>query len=181
MKIIVHVFEQTTRYLYVLPNPTKMAPKILSLFALFTLATMTVSMASASSPTQIALSSYGNTKIDLAWDEKDQMIRTWTEFSNFDPKDGSFAMQIIQKGTGKVVSESSISVMTTSQSSSIDFNSFVLYMVNALDICQNEEFDPSTMPWQECDPLTGEYEMQISTNDGSVVESTPFTIVDTRV
>lgn len=157
-----------------------MAPKILSMIMLFTLATMTFSMAHASSPTQIALSSYGNTKIDLASDEKDQMIRTWTEFSNFDPSDGSFAMQIVQKETGKVVSESSISVMTTSKSSSIDFNNFVLYMVNAEDICQNEEFDPSTMPWQECNPLTGDYTMQVSTNDGFVVGSTEFTIVDTR-
>ena len=181
MKKIVHVFEQTTRYLYVNPNQINMAPKILSLIALFTLATMTVSMAQASSPTQIALSSYGNTKIDLAWDEKDQMIRTWTQVSNFNPSDGSFVMQIIQKETGKVVAESAINVMTTSKNSSIDFNSFVLYMVNPLDICQNEAFDPSTMPWQDCRPLTGQYEMQVSTNDGSVVESTPFTIVDTRV
>ena len=180
MKKTVHFFKQTTRYLYVKSNPVKMAPKILSLFALFTLATMTFSMAQASSPTQIALSSYGNTKIDLAWDEKDQMIRTWTEFSNFDPSDGSFDMQIVQKETGKVVSESSINVMTTSQNSSVDFNSFVLYMVNAQDICQNEEFDSSTMAWQECNPLTGDYIMQVSTNDGSVVESTEFTIVDTR-
>jgi hypothetical protein len=108
------------------------------------------------------------------------MIRTWTEFSNFDPSDGSFDMQIVQKETGKVVSESSINVMTTSKNSSVDFNSFVLYMVNAQDICQNEEFDPSTMPWQECNPLTGDYIMQVSTNDGSVVGSTEFTIVDTR-
>ena len=119
MKKIVHVFEQTTRYFYVNPNPIKMAPKILSLIALFTLATMTVSMAQASSPTQIALSSYGNTKIDLAWDEKDQMIRTWTEFSNFNPSDGSFVMQVIQKETGKVVAESAINVMTTSKNHSI--------------------------------------------------------------
>src|SRR3972149_9909133 len=138
-------------------NPIKMAPKILSLFALFTLVTMTFSMAQASSPTQIALSSYGNTEIDLAWDEKDQMIRTWTEFSNFDPSDGSFDMQIVQKETGKVVSGSSISVMTTSKSSSIDFNSFVLYMVNAQDICQNEEFDPSTMALCEINTLSWGY------------------------
>lgn len=158
-----------------------MVSKTLPLFALFALTAMSFSMAHASSPTQIALSSYGNTEIDLAWDEKDQMIRTWTQFSNFDPSDGSFAMQIIQKETGKIVSESSINVMTTSKNSSIDFNSFVLYMVNAQDICQNEEFDSSTMAWQECNPMTGDYIMQVSTNDGSAVESTEFTIVDTRV
>lgn len=180
MKKPVQIFEQTICYDLLYPNPNKMVPKILSLIALFSLATLTFSLAQASSPTQISLTSYGNTQIDLAWDEKDQMIRTWTEFSNFDPSNGSFVMQVIQKETGKVVSESSINVMTTSKSSSIDFNSFVLYMVNAQDICQNEKFDPNTMSWQECNPMTGQYEMQISTNDGSVVESTPFTIADTR-
>jgi hypothetical protein len=157
-----------------------MVSKTLSLFALFSLVAMSASMAHASSPTQIALTSYGNTEVDLAWDDKDRVIRTWTQFSSFDPSDGSFSMQIIQQETGKVVSESSIKVMTTSQDSSIDFNSFVLYRVNAIDICQNEEFDPDTMPWQECNPLIGQYEMQISTNNGAVVESTPFTIVDSR-
>ena len=180
MKKPVQIFEQTTSYDLPHPNPHKMVPKILSLIALFSLATLTFSLAQASSPTQISLTSYGNTQVDLAADEKDQMIRTWTEFSNFDPSNGSFVMQVVQKETGKVVSESSINVMTTSKSSSIDFNSFVLYMVNAQDICQNEEFDSNTMSWQECNPLTGQYEMKISTSDGSVVESTPFTIVDTR-
>ena len=142
---------------------------------------MTFSMVQAASPTQISMTSFGNTVIDLAADENNQMVRTWTQFSSFDPSDGSFVMQIIQKETGKVVSESSINVMTTSKNSSIDFNSFVLYMVNAQDICQNEEFDPETMSLEECNPLTGDYIMQVSTNDGSAVESTSFTIVDSRM
>jgi hypothetical protein len=54
-------------------------------------------------------------------------------------------------------------------------------MVNAEDICQNEDFDAKTSAGTECDPLTGQYEMQISTKDGSAVESTTFTIVDSRV
>ncbi len=56
-----------------------------------------------------------------------------------------------------------------------------MYMVNAEDICQNEEFDADTSALEECNPLLGEYEMQVSTNDGSAVESTTFTIVDSRV
>ena len=70
--------------------------------------------------------------------------------------------------------------MTSSQNSSISFNTFVLYAVNAEDICENEEFDAGTMSLEECNPITGQYEMMISTNDGRVIESTPFTIVDTR-
>ena len=89
-------------------------------------------------------------------------------------------MQIVQAETDKIVSESAINVMTNSQNPSISFNTFVLYAVNAEDICQNEEFDAKKMPLQECNPATGEYEMIISTLDGTVIKSTPFTIIDTR-
>ena len=43
---------------------------------------------------------------------------------------------------------------------------------------QNEDFDANTSA--DCDPLIGQYEMQVSTNDGSVLDSTTFTIVDSR-
>ena len=153
----------------------------LSLAAIFALATLSVTMAYASSPTQISLASFGNTDIDLAWSDQDRIIKSWTSFSNFNPSDGSFTMQIVQSETGKVVADSTIQLITQSKSSAIDFNSFVMYMVSAEDICQNDEFDAETSAWQECNPLTGQYEMHVSTNDGSVVESTTFTIVDSRV
>ena len=87
-------------------------------------------------------------------------------------------MHISQTETGKTVAESTIQVLTTSTGSEIDFNSFVAYMVNEEDVCQNENYVPNTA--QNCDPLTGEYEMQVSTIDGSVVESVSFSIVDSR-
>jgi len=158
-----------------------MGSSVYSLVAIFALATISVTMAYASSPTQIALTSVGNSEIDLAWNEGDRLVRTWTEFSNFNPNDGSFVVKIIQSETGKVVSDSTVQLITQSQSSTIDFNSFVMYMVNAEDICQNKKFDAETSAWQECNPLTGQYEMHVSTNDGSVVGSTTFTIVDSRV
>jgi hypothetical protein len=158
-----------------------MGSSVYSLVAIFALATISVTIAHASSPTQIALTSVGNSEIDLAWNEGDRLVRTWTEFSNFNPNDGSFVVKIIQSETGKVVSDSTVQVITQSQSSTIDFNSFVMYMVNAEDICQNENFDAKTSAWTECDPLTGQYEMQVSTNDGTVIGSTTFTIVDSRV
>jgi len=158
-----------------------MGSSVYSLVAIFALATISVTMAHASSPTQIALTSVGNSEIDLAWNEGDRLVRTWTEFSNFNPNDGSFAVKIIQSETGKVVSDSTVQVITQSQSSTIDFNSFVMYMINAEDICQNDNYDAKTSVWIECDPLTGQYEMQVSTNDGTVVGSTTFTIVDSRV
>jgi len=151
-----------------------------SLVLLFALATVTISIAHASSPPQISLTNAGNSEIDLAWEEKDRMIRTWTEFSDFNPNDGSFIMQIIQPETGKIVSESTINVMTNSENSAISFNTFVLYAVNAEDICQNEEFDAGVMSSEECNPMTGLYEMTVSTNDGTTVKSITFTIIDTR-
>lgn len=147
---------------------------------LFALTAVTFSMAFASSPPQISLINVENSEIDLAWEEKDRIFRVWTEFSNFNPNDGSFLMKIIQSETGEIVSESTINVMTNSQNSSIDFNSFVLYAINADDICQNEEFDSLTMSFEECDPLTGQYEMMVSTRDGQIIKSTAFTIIDSR-
>ena len=158
-----------------------MGSRTYSLAAIFTLAAISFTMAHASSQTQISLASFGNTDIDLAWSDQDRIIRSWTSFSNFNPSDGSFTMQIVQSETGKVVADSTIQLITQSKSSAIDFNSFVMYMVSAEDICQNDEFGAETSAWHECNPLTGQYEMHVSTNDGSVVESTTFTIVDSRV
>jgi len=155
-----------------------MMPKIYSFFALVALATFTVSLANASSQTQIVLTNTTGAEIDLAWEEKDRILRVWTEFSNFNPNDMAFVMEIIQSETGKVVSESTINVMTNSENSAISFNTFVLYAVNAEDICQNDQFDGEIISLEECIPLTGQYEMQISTNDGAVSQSTPFTISD---
>jgi len=72
-----------------------MVARILSLVLLFALTAVTVSLANVSAQPQISLTIAGNAEIDLAWDEKDRMIRTWTEFSNFNPTDGSFIMQIL--------------------------------------------------------------------------------------
>ena len=155
-----------------------MTPKIYSFFALVALATFTVSLANASSQTQIVLTNTTGAEIDLAWEEKDRILRVWTEFSNFNPNDMAFVMEIIQSETGKVVSESTINVMTNSENSAINFNTFVLYAVNAEDICQNNQIDGEIISLEECIPLTGQYEMQISTNDGAVSQSTPFTISD---
>ena len=150
------------------------------LVLLLTLTTVTISMAYASSQPQISLTNAGNSEIDLAWEEKDRMVRTWTEFSNFNPNDGSFIMQIIQSETGKIVSESKINVMTNSQSASISFNTFVLYAVNAEDVCENEEFDAGIMSIEKCNPVTGQYKMRVSTNDGTAVKSITFTIIDSQ-
>ena len=157
-----------------------MLPRTYSLIALVALATFTVSLAQASSLTQISLTNTTGDDVDLAWEEKDRILRIWTEVTNFNPDDKSFAMQIIQLETDKVVSESTINVLTNSENLAISFNTFVLYAVNAEDICQNDQFYAEIMSLEECMPLTGQYEMRILTNDGSVSQSTPFTISDSR-
>jgi len=172
--------EHTLDYEHVNSNLLKMASQILSIIALFAIATIMIPLAQAASPTEIELTSVGNTQVDLAWDKSERMISTWTSVSNYDKNDKSFTMKIIQEETGDVVAETPISVITNSQSSSIDFNLFIKYRVNAEDICQNEQYDASKPALNECNPLTGAYEMQVSADDGSVVESTTFTIVDTR-
>ena len=156
-----------------------MISKIPLLTLLFALTTVTVSLASASNQSQIFLTNAGNSEIDLAWEDKDRMLRVWTEFFNFNPSDGSFVMQIIQADTGKIVSESTINVMTNSEEPLIHFNTFVLYLVNAEDICQNEEYVLG-MPIDACNPQTGQYEMIVSSIDGETVSSSAFTIVDSR-
>ena len=172
--------EHTLDYEHVNSNLLKMASQILSIITLFAIATIMIPLAQAVSPTEIELTSVGNTQVDLAWDKSERMISTWTSVSNYDKNDKSFTMKIVQEETGDVVAETPISVITNSQSSSIDFNLFIKYRVNAEDICQNEQYDASQPSLQECNPLTGAYEMQVSADDGSVVESTTFTIVDTR-
>jgi hypothetical protein len=157
-----------------------MVPRTYSLAALLVLATVTVSAAQASVQTQISLTNFWDTEFDLAGSEADRLLRVWSEFSDFNAGDGSFAMQIVQTETGKVVYESTSQVLTSSTSSEIDFNSFVGYVVNEEDICQNENFNPDD-PSQNCDPLTGEYEMHVSTMNGAVSESIQFSIVDSRV
>ena len=180
LKKNVYQSEHTLDYEHVNSNLLKMASQILSIITLFAIATIMIPLAQAVSPTEIELTSVGNTQVDLAWDKSERMISTWTSVSNYDKNDKSFTMKIVQEETGDVVAETPISVITNSQSSSIDFNLFIKYRVNAEDICQNEKYDASTPSLQECNPLTGAYEMQISADDGSVVESTTFTIVDTR-
>ena len=151
------------------------------LFAILVLATISIGMVEATSGTVIDVSPFGNTQIDLALDENDRLIRGWTEISNFQANDGSFIMQIVDIETQKIVSESTIHVMTTSQNSLINFNSFVFYLVNQDDICQNESLDGSILPLEQCDPKLGLYEMRVTTNDGLAFGSTTFEILDSRI
>jgi hypothetical protein len=60
------------------------------------------------------------------------------------------------------------------------YASFVVYPVNAEDVCENEEFDARIMSLEECNPVIGQYKMRVSTNDGTAVKSITFTIIDSQ-
>ena len=108
----------------------------------------------------------GASVIDLDSLEKDRMVRVYGEFVDFDLSDGYFLMKIIQPSTGKIISESKIYVASTAEGL-INFNSHVVYLIS------DEAIKNGNI-------MTGDYQMQITTKDGSAVEHIPFSIIDTR-
>jgi len=135
--------------------------------ALFVLlAAMMIPLAYASGTTQVTVTTVGGSVIDLNSLEKDRMVRVYAEFVDFDLSDGYFLMNIIQPSTGKIISESKIYVASTADGL-INFNSHVIYMISDKAI-------------KTGNVMTGDFQMQITTKDGSAVEYIPFSIIDTR-
>ena len=135
--------------------------------ALFVLlAAMMIPLAYASGTTQVTVTTVGSSVIDLDSLEKDRMVRVYAEFVDFDLSDGHFLMNIIQPSTGKILSESKIHVASTAEGL-INFNSHVVYMISDKAI-------------KTGNVMTGDFQMQITTKDGSAVEYIPFSIIDTR-
>jgi len=130
------------------------------------LAAMMIPLAYASGTTQVTVTTVGSSVIDLDSLEKDRMVRVYAEFVDFDLSDGHFLMNIIQPSTGKIISESKIYVASTAEGM-INFNSHVVYMISDKAI-------------KTGNVMTGDYQMQITTKDGSAVEYIPFSIIDTR-
>jgi len=127
---------------------------------------MTIPLAYASGTTEVTVTTVGSSVIDLDSLEKDRMVRVYAEFVDFDISDGHFLMNIIQSSTGKIISESQIYVASTAEGM-INFNSHVVYMISDNAI-------------KTGNVMTGDYQMQITTKDGSAVEYIPFSIIDTR-
>ncbi len=135
--------------------------------ALFVLlAAMMIPLAYASGMTELTVTTVCSSVIDLDSLEKDRMVRVYAEFVDFDLSDGHFLMNIIQPSTGKIISESKIYVASTAEGM-INFNSHVVYMISDKAI-------------KTGNVMTGDYQMQITTKDGSAVEYIPFSIIDPR-
>ena len=127
---------------------------------------ITMPLAFAQSTVSLQASLLSNSVIDLNDAERERVIGSYAQFQNFDLNDGSFKMQIVSADTNQVVSENKIGVYSTG-TGTVDFNSFVMYIVTDEML-------------EEGQVATGNYKMLISTNDGSVSGSIPFTIIDTR-
>jgi len=130
------------------------------------LATMTIPLAYASGTTEVKVTTVGGSVIDLDSLEKDRTVRAYGEFVDFDLNDGYFLMKIIQPSTGEIISESKIYVASTAEGL-INFNSHVVYLIS------DEAIKNGNI-------MTGDYQMQLTTKDGSAVEHISFSIIDTR-
>ena len=140
------------------------------------LLTQVIPLAQASPSTEFEITLVGNSVIDLKSADKDRLVRVYVEFVNFDLSDKYFLMNIIQSSTGKIVSQSEINVASTADEV-VNFNSFVLYLVNDRDICADEQENQNQQQSSCSNVMTGDYEIQITTKDETLAKSVPFSIV----
>ena len=143
-----------------------MISKLYSATLFVLLAAMTIPLAYTSGTTEVKVTTVGGSVIDLDSLEKDRMVRAYGEFVDFDLNDGYFLMKIIQPSTGEIISESKIYVASTAEGL-INFNSHVVYLISDEAI-------------KNGNVMTGDYQMQLTTKDGSAVEHISFSIIDTR-
>ncbi len=143
-----------------------MISKLYSATLFVLLAAMMIPLAYASGTTEVKVTTVGGSVIDLDSLEKDRMVRAYGEFVDFDLNDGYFLMKIIQPSTGEIISESKIYVASTAEGL-INFNSHVVYLISDEAI-------------KNGNVMTGDYQMQLTTKDGSAVEHISFSIIDTR-
>jgi len=155
-----------------------MNPIYFSFAVVFAVAAAAIPLAQAAESVQLDTTLVGDSVIDLNWDDKDRLVRVYSQFSNFDIDDKYFTMNVIQSSTGSIVASSQISVFSTADGL-VDFNSFVAYMVNDRDICTYDMSEASEDA--VCtDVMTGDYELEVTTRDGTVTASETFSITDTR-
>ena len=155
-----------------------MKPIYYSLAVVFAFAAITLPLAHAAESVQLDTTLVGSSAFDLNWEDKDQLVRVYAQFANYDMNDKYFEMNVIQSDTGNIVASSQIHVYSTAKDT-VDFNSFVSYMVNDRDICTYDMTDAEEE--DVClDVMTGDYELLVTSRDGTVAASETFSISDTR-
>lgn len=112
---------------------------------------------------KITVSIIGSSVIDL--DSSNRLIRAYVDIVNFDPRDGRYMMKIIQPTTAKIISEKEIVIREKSNG---EAGSDVAYMINYDEIISNGT------------AVLGEYLIEVSSEKGSAIGSTIFSIISPR-
>ena len=135
--------------------------KISTIASIVVLIMMTIPIIHASESTQIKVTIVGESIINL--DEKNRFMRADVEVQNYDSAgDGYYYMQLIQLGTGKILSEEEI-LMAPRENE--------LWGVQIGGMLDDEKIMKSGKP------VLGEYEIKVITELGTSTGSAYFTII----
>jgi len=118
-------------------------------------------VALASGP-QVSIDTVGDAVIDLNASEYDRTVRVYAQFTGFDSSEKSFMMKVVNPYGDEVFS--SVIYVTSTSSGLINFNSHVMYLLTD-DAIQSNNI------------TSGNYEMQITDNDGNVLAFIPLQII----
>ena len=122
---------------------------------------MTIPIIHASELTQIKVTIVGESIINL--DETNRLIRANVEVQNYDSAgDGYYYMQLIQKGTGKILSEEEILMSPRANQ---------LWGVQIAGMLDDEKITKGGKP------VLGQYEIKVITELGTSTGSAYFTII----
>jgi len=147
-----------------------------SLALLATFSIMAMPLAQAIESTQVDATLIGNSVIDVRGDDGDRLVRVFAQITNFDISEKYFNVNVIQSESGNTVSSSPVYVLSTSDGL-INFGSLVGYHVNDRDICSYDMSDANEDA--VCtDVMSGDYQIEIATKDGTVLASEQISIID---
>ncbi len=135
--------------------------KISTIASIVVLIMMTIPIIHASESTQIKVTIVGESIINL--DEKKRFIRADVEVQNYDSSgDGYYYMQLIQLGTGKILSEEEIMIAPRGNQ---------LWGTPIGGMLDDEKIT------KDGKPVLGQYEIKVITEHGTATGSAYFTII----
>ncbi len=135
--------------------------KISTIASIVVLIMMTIPVIYASEATQIKVTIVGDSVINL--DETSRLIRANVEVQNYDSAgDGYYYMQLIQTGTGKILSEEEILITPRANQ---------LWGTQIAGMLDDEKIMKSGKP------VLGQYEIKVITELGTATGSAYFTII----
>jgi len=156
-----------------------MNPIYFSLGFLATLSILAMPLALAVESTQLDTTLVGNSVIDVRADAAERLVHVYAEFANFDISEKYYNVNVIQSESGDTVSISQVDVYSTSDGL-INFGSMVGYMVNDRNLCSYDMSEAAENA--VCtNVMTGDYEIEVTTKDGTVAASEQITIIDSGI